>query len=43
MSTEQEFIRLNRELHGIALPAGALIETAHALGYTVALIPRQDA
>jgi DNA-binding XRE family transcriptional regulator len=29
-----------RELHGSALPVGALIETAHALGYRVALIPQ---
>lgn len=29
----------NREHHGRAVTAGALIETANALGYTVALVP----
>jgi hypothetical protein len=33
----------NRELHGVALPAAALIEHANALGYDLALVPREDA
>jgi transcriptional regulator with XRE-family HTH domain len=32
-----------REIHGRALTVGALIETADALGYDLALIPREDA
>lgn len=33
----------NRELHGSALPAAALVEHLAALGYDLALIPKDNA
>jgi transcriptional regulator with XRE-family HTH domain len=31
----------NRELNSRAITAGALLDTAHALGFTVALVPQR--